>query len=259
MPLLIADDHDLVRETLAAFLLAEGFDRVETAADLAGALAAMRGAAFDLVLLDYSMPGMDGLAGLAQAIAVAGGRPVALISGTTARDLAEAALRAGAAGFVPKTLGSGAIAAAIRHMAAGEVFAPIGLLSEPPGGAGGPVQPDPARDGCAAWDLSGPVEQGNRPHAGCAGGDGEAACQDAVAQAGRAQPHACRDDRTAGGAGLAGRGTVTRRSCPDLRQMKRPDRFGRYYYRLTWRGGGTVVPPIRVRYARSRGCQTVCR
>lgn len=130
MKLLIADDHDLVRETLAAFLVAEGFSLVDTVASLEQALEAMARATYDLVLLDYAMPGMRGLAGLTDAVSRAGDRPVALISGTTSRDLAEAALKSGAAGFVPKTLGSRAIAAAIRHMAAGEVFAPIGLLSE---------------------------------------------------------------------------------------------------------------------------------
>jgi two-component system, NarL family, nitrate/nitrite response regulator NarL len=130
MRLLIADDHDLVRETLAAFLVSEGLAQVATAASLPEAIEAMRKADFDLVLLDYAMPGMNGLEGLARAREVSAGRPVALISGTTARELAEAALRAGAAGFVPKTLGSGAIAAAIRHMAKGEVFAPIGLLTD---------------------------------------------------------------------------------------------------------------------------------
>lgn len=130
MQLLIADDHDLVRETLAAFLMAEGFDRVDTVASLEEAIAAMTQRPYDLVLLDYAMPGMRGLAGLAEAVALADGRPVALISGTTSRDLAQSALKAGATGFVPKTLGSRAIAAAIRHMGAGEVFAPIGLLSE---------------------------------------------------------------------------------------------------------------------------------
>lgn len=130
MKLLIADDHDLVRETLAAFLLTEGFDRVETVATLPEALTAMQATAFDLVLLDYAMPGMFGLEGLDQALAVAAGRPVALISGTTSRELAETALQEGAAGFVPKTLGSGAIAAAIRYMISGAKFSPIGLLSD---------------------------------------------------------------------------------------------------------------------------------
>jgi len=133
MRILIADDHDLVRETLAAFLLAEGFAEVRTVATLDAALEELQGAGrFDLVLLDYSMPGMNGFDGLARAKAVAGGTPVAIITGTAQRDLAEAALEAGAAGFVPKTLASRAMVAAVNLMAAGDVFAPISLLMEEP-------------------------------------------------------------------------------------------------------------------------------
>ena len=109
MRILIADDHDLVRETLAAFLLAEGFSEVRTVATLDAALEELRvSGRFDLVLLDYSMPGMNGFEGLARAKAAAG-TPVAIITGTAQRDLAEAALEAGAAGFVPKTLASRAM------------------------------------------------------------------------------------------------------------------------------------------------------
>jgi DNA-binding NarL/FixJ family response regulator len=133
MRLLLADDHDLVRETLAAFLLAEGFDEVRCVATLPEALAALaQGPRFDLVLLDYTMPGMNGLEGLARARAAAPGVPVAIISGTTQRDLAEAALAAGAAGFVPKTLASRAMITAVQLMAGGDVFAPISLLMQEP-------------------------------------------------------------------------------------------------------------------------------
>ncbi len=137
MRVLLADDHDLVRETLAAFLLSEGFAEVRAVPDLAAALAEIsRSSPFDLVLLDYQMPGMNGLDGLslAQAAVRAAGHatPIAIISGTTSRDLAEAALGAGAAGFVPKTLASRAMVAAVQAMALGEVFAPLSLLMQEP-------------------------------------------------------------------------------------------------------------------------------
>jgi DNA-binding NarL/FixJ family response regulator len=135
MRILLADDHDLVRETLAAFLLAEGFAEVRAVGDLKSALAELSGLTrFDLVLLDYQMPGMNGLEGMhkAQELVRGAGRkvPVAIISGTTNRELAEAALAAGAAGFVPKTLASRAMVAAVQAMASGEVFAPLSLLMQ---------------------------------------------------------------------------------------------------------------------------------
>lgn len=133
MRILLADDHDLVRETLAAFLLAEGFAEVRMVATLEAALEALaEEGRFDLLLLDYAMPGMNGFDGLARARAAASGAPVAIISGTTQRDLAEAALEAGAAGFVPKTLTSRAMVAAVHLMASGDVFAPISLLMREP-------------------------------------------------------------------------------------------------------------------------------
>ncbi|RUS59930.1 DNA-binding response regulator [Pseudorhodobacter sp. E13] len=128
MKILVTDDHDLVRETIAAFLLAEGVEVADTAATLPEALKTMAETRYDLVLLDHDMPSMFGLTGLVQAIEAGAGTPVALMSGSTSRELAEAALEAGAIGFVPKKMASRAMVAAVKLMAKGDTFAPIGLL-----------------------------------------------------------------------------------------------------------------------------------
>lgn len=127
--ILVADDHDLVRETIAAYLEAEGFHDVRLASDVDGALELIAVCQFDLVLVDYEMPGMNGLSGLARLIAANRPGATALISGAISPEAAAAALEMGAAGFVPKTLGSRNLVAAVKSMIRGEVFAPVSLIA----------------------------------------------------------------------------------------------------------------------------------
>ncbi len=125
MKILIADDHDLLRDSLGAMLLGEPGVEVTYASDLPGALDQIgSGLRFDLVLLDYSMPGMDGYAGLARAIAAAGTTPVALMSGTAPADAALTCLDLGGSGFIPKTMPARSFLNAVRFMAAGEKYMP---------------------------------------------------------------------------------------------------------------------------------------
>ncbi len=131
MRILIADDHDLVRETIAAFLEKEGDITVDHASTLDEALTALGGEwGYNLVLLDYDMPGMRGLEGLARAREMMAGGPVALISGAANRAVAEEALAAGAAGFLPKTMAAKSVVNAVRFMAAGEQYAPVKWMTE---------------------------------------------------------------------------------------------------------------------------------
>lgn len=129
MRILIADDHELLRDVLRSYLETEGDFAVETVADLPTALEQITaaGSPFDLVVLDYGMPGMDGYDGLVRAIAANQGKPVALMSGLAPPGVAERVLSAGAAGYLPKTLPARSLVNAIRFMAAGETYMPIDL------------------------------------------------------------------------------------------------------------------------------------
>lgn len=129
MRILIADDHELLRDVLRSYLEAEGSFAVTTVGTLDEALDEIVAAdvPFDLVVLDYGMPGMDGYCGLERAIAANGGKPVALISGLAPPGVADRVLAAGAAGYLPKTLPARTLVNAIRFMAAGETYMPIDL------------------------------------------------------------------------------------------------------------------------------------
>lgn len=124
MNILIADDHDLLRESLGAILTGQAGAIVAYASDLPEALDQLEDRSFDLVLLDYSMPGMDGYAGLERAIGRAGKTPVALMSGTAPADAAFVCIDAGGAGFIPKTMPARSFLNAVRFMAAGEKYLP---------------------------------------------------------------------------------------------------------------------------------------
>lgn len=129
MRILVADDHDLVRDTIAAYLNGSDVAEVRTVATLQDAVSLAReSGSFDLVLLDYNMPGMNGLDGLHRMRAANDGRPVAILSGSASPEVASAALKAGAQGFIPKTMSARSLLSAARFMAAGEVFTPSDFM-----------------------------------------------------------------------------------------------------------------------------------
>jgi DNA-binding NarL/FixJ family response regulator len=133
MRILLADDHDLIRDTVEEFLKRLTDDlQVLHAATLPQALDVLRKAGdLDLVLLDLRMPGMNGLAGLKILRAESGHAPIVILSAETDPETIRSALQAGAAGFVPKTTRGTTMLNALRLVLAGERYVPDILLAEP--------------------------------------------------------------------------------------------------------------------------------
>lgn len=124
--ILLADDHDLVRDTVAAYLeTIDGF-RVLTANDFETALTRMAGIdAVDLLILDYNMPGMNGLHGLKHAHDTYPASKIILMSGVANKDIANAAMAQGADGFIPKRLAAKSMVNAVKFVLAGERYFPF--------------------------------------------------------------------------------------------------------------------------------------
>jgi two-component system response regulator NreC len=121
--ILIADDHGVVRAGLRALLIAESDMQVVGEAatgDEAVRLAVQRQP--DVVLMDISMPGMDGIEATRSLAEQAPTVRVLLLTVHEDAALLREALRAGAAGYVIKRAVESELINAIRAAAAGDLY-----------------------------------------------------------------------------------------------------------------------------------------
>jgi two-component system response regulator NreC len=120
---LLADDHDVVREGFRAVLEREGFHVVAEAADGHQAVRLATAERPDLAVLDISMPRLNGLDAGRQIIELCGRRPlVVLLTMHAEEHIIVAALRAGIRGYVVKTQGTSELVRALRDVAAGGTY-----------------------------------------------------------------------------------------------------------------------------------------
>ena len=118
--ILVVDDHPLTRDALGSLLAQGGFDVVGEAADGAEALELAAELQPDLVLLDLSMPGLDGLAALPRLRAAAPRCEVVVLTASGTEENLLAAIRAGAAGYLLKSEPPERIVSFLRGVANGE-------------------------------------------------------------------------------------------------------------------------------------------
>jgi DNA-binding NarL/FixJ family response regulator len=117
---LIADDHAAIRAGLTMIL--DGAPDIEVVAEAADGAAAVRKASAlrpDVVLMDVRMPGTDGIEATRQVIE-AGSAQVIVLTTFDMDEYVYGAMRAGAAGFLLKSVDAPRLLESVRLVAAGD-------------------------------------------------------------------------------------------------------------------------------------------
>ncbi|MDN4475103.1 response regulator transcription factor [Demequina sp. SYSU T00192] len=119
----LVDDQAMVRVGLRMILESE--DDVEVVAEATSGVDAARIVADhapDVVLMDVRMPGMDGLSATREVLAAHPGTRIVILTTFDDDEYVYEALRAGASGFLLKSVEGDALVAAVRVVAGGEAL-----------------------------------------------------------------------------------------------------------------------------------------
>src|SRR5918997_3815351 len=126
--MLIVDDHPLTRDGLAALLADHGFEIVGEASGGHEAIERARELQPDVVLLDLSMPDLDGLSALPLLRTAAPECEVVVLTASGDEENLLSAIRGGAAGYLLKTEPPERLVDFLHGAAAGEA-APSGVVA----------------------------------------------------------------------------------------------------------------------------------
>lgn len=126
---LLADDHEMVLEGFSMILADEpDIQVVGTVLDGQQLIAYLLGERPDVLVLDYQMPVMDGLAALRYVRESYPELPVVLLSSHSDGDKIKATFEAGARAYILKNKGRSELVKAIREVAAGGVYFPSEIM-----------------------------------------------------------------------------------------------------------------------------------
>lgn len=130
MKILLIDDHPLFIEGIRNVLLQLNNQvQIQTSGSCEEALELTReDDDFDLVLLDFNLPGMSGLEGLKLLRHQLPATPIVLLSASEDRNKVLSAIELGAKGYIPKSSSAEIIINAIQLVLSGGVYLPMAVL-----------------------------------------------------------------------------------------------------------------------------------
>jgi DNA-binding NarL/FixJ family response regulator len=118
--LLLADDHRMLREGLRRSMSEEGFDVVGEASDGLEAIKLSEELAPDVILMDVTMPELDGVEAARRIHAAQPEIRVVMLTMHADSDVVASAIRAGASGYLVKDCSTEEIADAVRLAVSGD-------------------------------------------------------------------------------------------------------------------------------------------
>jgi DNA-binding NarL/FixJ family response regulator len=132
MKILVVDDHSLITDALSVlFLDLDPEAEVLTTRTAEGGLELLdKNPDLDLVVLDLGMPGVSGTSLLEAMVAHSPEMKILVLSGQQDPRNVMRVLQLGAAGFVPKSMASDTLLAAVKFVLSGGVYIPADLLEE---------------------------------------------------------------------------------------------------------------------------------
>ncbi len=121
---LIVDDHSLIRSAMAMMLSGQSFKVVGEAKDGVEAVQMARDYAADLIILDISMPGLDGLEVISRIRGAGVTSRILILTSLPALFYSQRCMKAGADGFVTKSQDLNELLRAIKAIMSGYMFFP---------------------------------------------------------------------------------------------------------------------------------------
>lgn len=172
--ILIVDDEEIVRDSLAGWLEADGY-QVETAVDGLAALRQMGQRAYAILLVDLKMPGMDGLQLLMEARSRQPNAVVILMTAYGTVETAVQAMKHGAHDYLMKPIEPEELSRIVSRLTVDLSRRPPasrvshgtradGVPASPPTSASSPAQVPLPRTDAGAGDATGSLRENERRH-----------------------------------------------------------------------------------------------